>query len=474
METQYTTHASEVKTTSKATSKYITLVEKVYNAENKPQGYKGTVESLLWSSFSKMSKTRTTWKRATFKSLLMHMHAEGCYKVLRSPIYMQVLANVSTFRLKMVRPIERWQRPSFEPEEQLEDLIDHCFAKYPTPTFLVSSFYEPSLRYQLWYVQLGSGKSVKTLKSLPEKFTSKMMHEFRNTPKGFSVSQAIIRAQALGFGASQQYAEDLTRSRLSQVEGNALFWVSVIQFFANQKPITHLILCNLLEFLEARIQRDRLFTMKGRTLEALLSQAQEWYLEMQKMRNKANYLSWLPSGVKEMHLEIIKEGKTVSYVAKELLTSEELYQEGCDMNHCVADYIDDCYAKETSIFSLRRQEEGAIKKLATIEINPRTLDILQAEGNCNTPLSPEATEALNHWLDILGVKEKVAISSQIPEGHPVYAQNEEEVVPQFLQNANYGEGPPAPIKSFSDVRVETRGWGIILYLIIRIIIALMH
>ncbi|MEP0263253.1 PcfJ domain-containing protein [Dokdonia sp.] len=453
METLYTTHASEVKTTSKATSKYITLVEKIYNAENKPQEYKGTVESLLWSSFSKMSKTRTTWKRVTFKNLLIHMYTEGCYNVLKSHIYIQVLANVSTFGLKMVRPIERWQRPNFDPERQLESLINHCFAKYPTPSFLVSSFYEPSLRYQLWYVQLGSGKSVKTLKGLPDKFTSKMMHEFRNTPKGFSVRQAIIRAQALGFGASQQYAEELTLSRLSQVEGNALFWISVIQFFANQKQITHLILCNILEFLEARIQRDRLFTMKGRTLESLLSQAQEWYLEMQKMRNKANYLSWPPSGVTEMRLETIKDGSIVTYVAKELLTSDELYQEGCDMNHCVADYIDDCYAKETSIFSLRRQEGDTIKKLATIEIDPRTLDILQAEGNCNTPLSPEATKALNHWISILGIKEKGTCSNQVQ---------------------NIPEDPPPPIKEFSDIHFGTRGWGIILYLIIRIIIALMH
>ena len=163
-----------------------------------------------------MSKKRNTWKRATFKELLLHMYAQGCYKVLRNPIYVEVLINISTYGLKMVRPVQRWQRPSFDPEEQLEDLIDHCFAKYPTPVFLISSFYESSLRHQLWYVQLGSGRSVKSLNGLPEEFTAKMMHEFRNTPQGFSVSEAIVRARALGYGATEQITMELTRSKLPQ------------------------------------------------------------------------------------------------------------------------------------------------------------------------------------------------------------------------------------------------------------------
>lgn len=497
METLYTTHAPEVNNTSKPKSKYILLVEKIYTAENKPQENNGTLESLLWNSFSKMSKTRNIWKRTTFKDLLIHIHSERCYPILRNPLYVQVLVNISTFGLKMVRSIEKWKRPNIDPEKQLESLINHCFAKYPTPSFLVSSFYESSLRYQLWYVQLGAGKSVKDIQGLPSSFTSKMRHEFRNTPRGYSVSQAIVRAQALGYGASQQVAIELTRSRLSQVEGNIPFWESVIHFFAIQKEITHWDLYKMLDYLEASIQRDRHFTMKGRTLEALLNQAQAWYLQMQKMRNEANYLSWFPSGVKGMDLKIKKDGKTISYVAKELLTSNELYQEGEDMNHCVADYIDDCYARKTSIFSLRREDNGTIKKLATIEIHPETLEIIQAEGNCNTSLSTEASMALNHWLDILG-KEKVVASEHEPptqEDVPIYAQEEEvapqpvpqinhrevpsvvierEVIQQPRQPLQYGEGPPAPIKDFSDLNLDLRGcWFFIaLLLIVRFFIAL--
>ena len=490
METLYNTQAPEVTTTSKNKSKYILLVEKIYHAENKPQENRGTVESFLWSSFSKMSKTRHTWKRATFKDLLILMHTQRCYKILRSPLYIQVLANISTFGLKIVRPIEMWQRPSFEPEEQLEDLIDYCFAKYPTPVFLISSFYESSLRYQLWYVQLGSGKSVKSLSGLPDKFTSKMMHEFRNTPKGFSVSEALVHAQALGYGASQQTAMELTRSKLPQIEGNTSFWRSVIQFFSAQKHVTHWDLYKALEYLENRIGRDRYFTMRGRTLEALSRQANEWYQEMQKMRNDANYLSWFPSGVKEMQKEVEKDGKKVVYIAKELLTSDDLHEEGHEMNHCVADYIDDCYAMDTSIFSLRKQEGDTFKRLATIEINPRTLEILQAEGNCNTELSSEATMALDYWKNILGIKEKTILVQEqyIPQNLPRQIQNEaivqqqqvhEDIRPavpveprEVARNPNYGHGPPAPIKSFSDINLETKGWWVILFLIIRIIIAL--
>lgn len=210
--------------------------------------------------------------------------------------------------------------------------------------------------------------------------------------------------------------------------------------------------------------------MKGRTLEALQNQAQEWHLEIQKMRDQANYLSWFPSEVKEMHLQTVKDGKTITYAAKELLTSDELYQEGYDMSHCVADYIDDCYAGDTSIFSLRKQEGNTMKKLATIEINPENLEIIQAEGKCNTPLSPEASKALNLWLDILGVT--ADYDQYIPEDAPIQAQNERYVAPQPPQNANYGQGPPAPIGGFSGSSIDTRSFLIILFIIIRIIIAL--
>lgn len=439
METLYKTKAPELGALSNKRSKYITLVEKVYQSENKPQGYKGTIESLLWSSFSKMSKTRNTWKRDTYKMLLLHLYNQGCYRVLKTPYYIEVLMRISTFGIKMVRPVESWKRPSFDPDEQLEDLIDFCFAKYPTPVFLATAFYTVSLRHQLWYVQLGVGKSVKELNGIPAYFTSKMGHEFRNTPRGYDVHQALIRARALGYGATHKVADQLAWSRLTEVQGNDVFWGTVIQFFSNQKHLAHWDLLKLLEYLEMRIQRSRRYTMKGRTLKALENQAQEWHLEMQKMRNEANYISWPSSGILPLSFEVIKDNtKTVTYKTVELLNSDVLYEEGYDMNHCVADYIDDCYEGSSAIFSLRKYSGENMKKVATIEINLESLEILQIEGNCNTPPPSEALIAIQSWR---GVKEV----------------HKNEVLNNAIQNEAYGVGPPEAIEDSSEV-IRTLSW----------------
>ena len=54
----------------------------------------------------------------------------------------------------------------------------------------------------LWYMQVGSGKSIKQLSQMPVKLTSKMAHEFRNAPAFLATNEALRFAQALGYGAT--------------------------------------------------------------------------------------------------------------------------------------------------------------------------------------------------------------------------------------------------------------------------------
>jgi len=95
-------------------SAYITLVEKIYNENNKPTHYKGTVETMLREFFSKTSKKKYTWKREVFKRLLIHLYNQKCYALLRNYSYVAVLHNMSGFGDKIVRNIEDWKNEDLE------------------------------------------------------------------------------------------------------------------------------------------------------------------------------------------------------------------------------------------------------------------------------------------------------------------------------------------------------------------------
>lgn len=397
METLFKTQTPKVANTTGANSKYIALVEKIYASENKATGYNGTVASILWTAFAKMSKTRNAWRRSTFKSLLIHVYNQGGYVILRNPIYVDVLVNVSAFGLKMQRPIEGWIRPSFVPDEQLEDLIDYCFAKYPTPAFLITAFYEGPLNRMLWFVKLGAGTAPKTLPGFPEHFTAKMVHLFLHTPKGSTIEQALVRAEAMGYGASVLVADQLAWSRLAEVADANIFWSKVIQFFAKVEVLDMNQLRRILEYLEATFQANANFDLKDRTLQTLERDATEWQEQMQRFRNAHNQAQWATTGIPLLEWETSRNSKVVTYKTVELLTADALYQEGQDMRHCVAEYTDDCRNGATSIFSLRRYEGTSFKKIATIAIDPDNHCITEAQGNCNTDLTTEAISALKAW-----------------------------------------------------------------------------
>ncbi len=326
----------QIKNSQIRPDKYTLLVEEIYQAHNKPQRYKGTIASMLWMFFSKMSKKRNSWKRGTFRMLLLHLHSEGCYTILRKIEYVEVLSNMSSFGNRLVRDINDWKKETHEAEKQLQSLIEFCFAKYSTPEFLVSSFYGGSKKYMLWYVQLGKGSSVKELSGMEIELTSRMAHEFKRTPKGYSVPQALRRAQAIGYGANKVIAETIAWSSLSRMYGNEVFWNTVVHFFAKHEQVPLDKMGEVLDYLSFSIRENQMYSMKGRALNALIRQSDQWHRRMYMQRNAENYVAWKSSKIKSLNYKITRNDVVVHYKTVELLNSQELYEEGYDMCHCVA------------------------------------------------------------------------------------------------------------------------------------------
>lgn len=385
--------------TAKQTN-FADMVERAFKKAPGLTGYKGTYESVIEAQFTRISAGNYT-KRENLKRLLIHLYNQTCYTIIKTPDYLDVLTNMSAFGGKMVRDIESWEKKGFVAEDQLTSLIQHCFAKYPVPQFLEPAFAGDKLQYMVWYVQLGAGKSVMELSGFPVVFTKKMAHYFRLTPPEYKVEQAIRRAQALGYGATIENAEAIAWSVLSAGFENEAFWDKVIKFIAKVKqaiPLNELQI--VLYYLKQLRENQPNLTMKGRTWDALLRQAEEWNAEMNRRSHFENYLEWKPADIGNFTTKI----NNVSYAIVQLVNSEELYTEGYDMSHCVAEYDQDCAGGESAIFSLRKYAENTVmERIATIEVDLIVKEVTQAKGKYNEYTTDEADKLIKEWADKEGL-----------------------------------------------------------------------
>lgn len=386
------------------TNSFEALVERLYHEQPTLQGYEGTLESVIRTHFAQMSAQSHTWKRDTFRELLLLMHAKKCYAVLRNPAFIEVLANISAFGNKMVRPANNWVKDSLTAEGQLASLIRHCFAKFEVPEFMEYVFAEGNKVHMHWYIQLGRGDSVQQLSAFPVTFTKTMAHEFRQTPRHFTVHQAIRRAQALGYGATIQTAEAIAWSATLEEIGNPTFRSAVIQFIAKVKEtVAFDTLQQVVDYLVHMYRQDSSFSLKGRTWAALSRQAAAYHIELAKRLAAESYSGWEPCAINDFEF---KKGSAVIRIVQ-LTNSEALYDEGHEMAHCVAEYDEECAEGTIAIFSVRKFTKGTegYETLATLEVQLAIYEVVQAKARFNAMISKEAHKHITQWA----IKEKLSI-----------------------------------------------------------------
>jgi hypothetical protein len=395
METQYTALRA-------AAINFEVMVQRLYMEESGVHANESTIEGVIRMHFAQLGTTHE-WKRETFFRLLMHLSTKRCYAVLRNPAFIEVLAHMSAFGTKMVRPVEDWVKDSLTAEGQLASMIRHCFAKYDVPQFMEYVFASGNTVHMFWYIQLGRGDSVQKLAAFPVQFTNKMAHAFRETPAQYTVEQAIRRAQAIGFGANAQTAEAIAWSATIEEIVNAGFRAAVISFIAKVKETPAFDrLQQVIEFLAAMHVADNAYSLRGRTWVSVSRQAAEYHAELAKKKAAESFSDWVRSTIKDYEVE--KESGIFKIV--QLDTSEALYEEGHEMSHCVAEYAYDCTEGGVAIFSLRRfaADEENFERLATIEVQLAYKEIVQAKAEYNEMISEEANDLILEWAKAEGLK----------------------------------------------------------------------
>jgi hypothetical protein len=177
---------------------------------------------------------------------------------------------------------------------------------------------------------------------------------------------------------------------------NEIFWDSVLAWLCKNPMFDLTQLGPVLDYISYRKNQDKDFSMKGRSVLAVIRGMNEWHGELTKQRNfeESNYK---PSGFKNGKWEVTRKERTGHFhelwKVEEILTSKELQKEGSTHGHCVASYGRSITSGQVSIWSMTCNGEKKI----TIEVRNQSKKIVQARGRFNRMYNNEEYKYMLKW-----------------------------------------------------------------------------
>jgi hypothetical protein len=316
-------------------------------------------------------------------------------------------------RYEWLRPAEHWEPSGEGPTALFASLAHHLLANYPTPPVLLSAWFRGTdchaHRLQRWFRHVGQGGSFRTA-GLPLSLTRRMAHEFAHAPAAMPIEFALRWAQVRGLGGSGRLARAVAATRLgSELVGDD-FWVSVIHLFLNTPRLDLEFVGPIVEYLHAQkftYQKAILgedsevyleppqpdLTVKGRTVASLSRQAEEWRAR-QADTPQRRYFRWDRSAIAEYRRD---DADGRSWTIRELLDSGQLAAEGKAMRHCVATYAEDCLKGRSTIWTLGLEDPDGRRRLATIEVDPQSREVVQAKARDNDGPDEPSRAILLEW-----------------------------------------------------------------------------
>ena len=324
-----------------------------------------------------------------------------------------------------IRNIEDWKPKRNNTHTVLRDLLNHLFANYYVPAFLVNGFINQDLSAMLLYCHIGAGKSMKKFELIPDIIISnKALHHLLTTPDDCSFYEAFRRAQVIHNGGDDKLFQQLMRTRLfnititpkrlktEQIQSEE-FWLTVIKFFIEHPMINSDKIPEIIDYIFdqkyilKRIQQGNgtfinkpeqpNFTMKGRTPMSIINHSDEWHrLASLNTKREKIATSWEPVNIDDYHQS--KEHEKYSII--QLTKTDDLIKEGNKMKNCVATYASSCINKSCSIFSLRytNMYQGAFNdSKSTIEVRGKS--IVQIRGKYNHKVDAYYLTIINKWME---------------------------------------------------------------------------
>jgi hypothetical protein len=311
----------------------------------------------------------------------------------------------------------------------------HLFARYPVAAHLECIWAsaegldrdEMMLRKR-WYIVAAKGGSLYKA-GANVWMTRKEVHAFLNPPGDLTFEQAFWFAIARSFTDDMGVALRIAHSKVARTpRAEIVLWREAVRFFCVNGVSLERI-GDLCDFLADTWQRNRTFSLKGRTVQSLERLMRAWHRDLAAIRRieaaqrraeaaraaargrpsdataasgrwdgaKLADWSWKPSAKDK-----VAQGKREDYEVTQLVTAADLVAETRAMHHCVAAYASKCIAGYASIWSLRRRTPGNSDRLLTIELD-RQYRAVQVRGFANRLAKPDEVKILERWAKARGV-----------------------------------------------------------------------
>jgi hypothetical protein len=321
---------------------------------------------------------------------------------LLEPDYLPVLELVAS--LPHARVVDTWEPRAKGRKARLISLLEHLFATVPVPSVLWRGFFDAE-RHALaplvvWVASGGSlHQYVKSRFAIP--LTRKMCHVALAARGEDSLLHAMRRAQVLALGGdaalANAWADSVHASAIRAREIEA-FFVVVLEWLAQREHRTADVPI-LIDYAASRFAEDPAFSMKGRTVEAFLRDARAWHVDLAKL-HAVEQSMFRPSGFQPM--ELVREKPTrVVWRVEEILTAQDLFEEGRRMGHCVYSYAHAVESGSTSIWILTMEDgTGPTGRWAmlTVEVRNAMRAVVQARGRFNRMPDDEELKVLARWV----------------------------------------------------------------------------
>ncbi len=341
--------------------------------------------------FSKFSSKAKLGHRIILKDVLIYLDKHS--SIILDEDYIQAVFNMVLFRAYWRKDLFKWEPLSSRSEKQLNELAFYLFCEYNVPEFLYKAFYEKKDRIHIiWFMHIGTGKRIRELAKMPIPFTQKMAHYFLQAPAVFSITEALRWAQVKGLGGDEKLAERFVYSWIgNKPYGDEIFWEVFIRLVVNGGMFSYDKLTDIIDYIREAKTENRDYSLKGRTLQSLTRQSDEWHKKDVIIKGP---LTWNSCGIEGYKFEKMED----AIALEELLGSKLLRNEGRTMKHCVGSYVTQCRTGKSAIFSMKKYSLGMLNAtMATIEVNLELKRIVQARSKTNSPISEEARKHLYIW-----------------------------------------------------------------------------
>lgn len=311
------------------------------------------------------------------------------------------------FALRLLLYSPFWVRnPRSWKAEGETHLLEHLFAVRDAPAFLYEEWFREfnitSYKWLCWFILLAQGGSLKrAAKLFGWKISGKFSHFLKKAPIEMSPLEACIFAEVKRLAGSRreiirilnspEFVVDPTESSddplYSEFRQETILWLINHRDEITDDECGQILSWAMHEYTESRRGAGRRFSWKGRNARRAIERSRAYRRQIET--------PWLEYRWQSRGWDYVWEQSPQKiWSFHELTTGAELFAEGKALNHCVASYAARCASGHSAVVSLRCGNSPRV----TIEINPKTLQIVQARGKNNREADKEERHIISRWM----------------------------------------------------------------------------